>query len=379
MRTVEMGRVACWAVIGLGVAAFLWNAGIDVEYWATQAKTARGAVEMAGASVIFQLMVLAFAGIAGHLLFRKSYLLGGLAGMVLLFFLAYNMMSVMSFQARERIAPAKLAEEQYRAQIDAELNAQVTQNERQEAAIKTLREDALAASAALKRAKTKDQRLAAQEAKRAADNAYLESSFATVTAKALPAREKVADPQAEMIAMALGLGGISVPIEQIQLIASAWWGIGLNLAKVICWFFGFGLMPGRRPRQVATAAPGLTMPVAHEPAPEPMRRTLSVVPPIPIPAEETHRALSSLDEVEEFLSEATRPASGARITATVMHQHFLKWAEIRGYPRLNQNLFGRHCTSLGLERDPDRKQTIVYVGVGLCPLYEEDHRLVEAA
>jgi hypothetical protein len=381
MRKIEIGREAAWSLVALGAVAFVWNAGIDVEYWATQAETTRGAFEVAGASVIFQLMVLAFAGIAGYLLFHKSYALGLIASVVLAFFLAYNMMSVMSFQARERIAPARLAEEMHRAQIDAELNAQMIQTERQEQAIQMLRQDAMAAAIALKKAKTKDQRLSAQEAKRAADNAYLEASFATVTAKALPARKTVADPQAEMIATVLGSAGINTPIDQIQIIVSAWWGAGLNLAKVICWFFGFGLMPGRRSRAIDPATKKV---IAVDTAPE--LETRRSPPPLPRPSLAVVKASGSLltsntapiEQVEAFLCEATRSEPGALITATRMYQHYLKWADFNGYSRLNGNVFGRHLTKLGVVRDTDT-HTNTYRNVGLVKLEDREAPLTVVA
>lgn len=375
---IELSRGLGYGLIALGVAAFLWNAAIDVEYWATQAKTARGAVEWGGASVIFQLVVLLFAGVTGHLLFRQqSFLYGGLAACVLAFFLAYNMMSVMSFGARERILPSKAQEMALKARIDAQLEAQLAQTQRQEEAIATLKESALAASAAVGKAKGKESRAAAIDAKRAADSAYLEASFATVTTEALPVEAAASDPQAEFLALFL-----PYPKEMIQLVMTAAWGAGLNLAKVICWFFGFGLLPRRRgdeilPVKTFQPTPGSPSRFSVVPGGVP-----SVHPSVRMSAQHAPPAeISSLDQVREWRAQATRPAEGARLKGHALHQHFLKWSEQHGYPLVNANLFGRHCTALGFVRDIDpKKGNHFYLGIGLCPLDDkEDAPLIMAA
>jgi hypothetical protein len=389
LRHWDTGRALGVGLYIIGAGAFIWGAGIDISYWVGQSASTEGALAYAGGSVLFQAAVLIFAAVTGYLLFQGAWwqkLMSIPACAVLLFFLSYNMLGVMSFQAKERVMPVKQAQELRQAAIDAQLEAENRQNQRQNEAINTLRDDALAATTAIRRAPTKQARAAAIDMKREADSAYAAAAFATVTAVAPVEAPKVIDPQAEFIAMF-----VPYTVEQIQLVMTAWWGIGLQALKVLCWFFAPALTRRVAIVNVEKESALPSAPPVEAPAEiEASRVTRYAVPqphkaerPEPVSATVTpiRAHVSTLERVKEWRDEATKPCSGAKIAATPMHQHFMAWCASKGYPGLNSQLFGSHCTALGFVRDPasqSRRSGTHYLNVGLCPLGEEGQLTIAA-
>lgn len=360
----------------VGACAFVLGAGIDIYYWATQAQSTEAAFAYGGGSVLFQVAVLLFAGITGYLLFQGVWwqkLLAVPAGIVLVFFLSYNMLGVMSFQARERVVPVQQAQEMRQAQIDKQLEAENLQNQRQNEAIKTLRDDALAATTAIRRAPTKQARAAAVEMKRAADSAYATAAFATVTTMAPVELPKVIDPQAEFIAMFLPF-----TVAQIQLVMTAWWGIGLQALKVLCWFFAPAMTLRRRgsiidstPQRLREEAPPKQKPVMVVNNEPPAAARTYAYGPFPDVKGKAEQAATPVDRVAMWREDATCPMPGAKVSATPMHQHFQQWCALKGYPGLNVKLFGSCCSKLGFVRDLGNGRGNFYLDVWLCPLGEE--------
>jgi hypothetical protein len=377
LRHLDTGA---WIGLGLyivGAGAFLWGAGIDVYYWYTQAVPGHTAAAVAsgGGSVIFQAIGLLFAGATGWLLFCgtwKQKLLGIPAALVLCLYLGFNMISVMSFQARERVMPVKQATDQYHAKIDAQLEAQNLQNQRQKEALDNLRDQSALATTLAARARSTDARAATKETATAAASAYIGAAFATVTAEAPPPPPDVIDPQAEFIALFLPYS-----IQQIQLVMTAWWGAGMVLGKVLCWFFAPALLRRRQTHVEATQAPantetGVTPPTA---APTPPGRKFAVVASNPerehTPAQPMTRAMA-IDRVRAWRDEATMSLPGAKVGASPMHHHFARWCELKGYPVPNGKVFGDYCSALGFERDPtSQKRGTQYLGIQLMPLEKE--------
>lgn len=395
------GTVLGYGLIAAGIGMFVWSAGIDVEYYFSSASTNLGAWGSAGASVFFHLVVLLFSGAVGCLLFGgKGWwkLLSLPAAAVLTGFLTFNVVSVMSFQAREYITPVKQAETALKAQIDASAEAGAKQEQRQLDAIEGLRKEATLAAAAVKLARTKEERTAALETLREANAAYKDAAFAPVQSVALPTTQAKVDPQAEAVATVLAMAGFTVTTEQIQLGFAGYRSLGLNFGKVFCWFFGFALLAMRRPEEPERAA--LPAPVVVSDAQEApaalARAPLSLVPaqptaklyayPTPAAAEpsEEHgepEQIPSLERVKMWKNEVTRRQLGAAIRATVMHQHFNDWCDLQGYPRLNPNAFGRHLTALGFRRREVNVKNlpVTYLDVALCQLDDDDVLLTKQA
>ncbi len=374
-----------WFGFGLyvvGAACFVWGAGIDVYYWYTQALPGHtmAAIASGGSSVIFQLIGLLFAGVTGWLLFRGSAwqkLMAVPAAAVLCIYLAFNMVSVMSFQARERVMPVKQAGDQHAALAKAQLEAKNLENQRQTEALKNLRDQSSLATTLAARARSKDARAATRETATAAASAYIGAAFATVTSEAPPPPPQIIDPQAEFIALFLP----AYSIEQIQLVMTAWWGSGLVLGKVLCWFFA-PLMLRQRAVTVARAPQEAAEPfrdqvevtAAPEP-PTPPARKFAVVASQPeervLKAAEPITREIAIARVAQWRQEATMSCPGARIAAGPMYRHFSQWCELKGYPVPNGKVFGDYCSALGFERDHDmisRRRGSFYLDIALCSL-----------
>jgi hypothetical protein len=381
----------CYLLLLVGLAAFCVSAWIDVDYWTSIAKTERAKWEWGAASIVFQLMVLAFAGFVGLNIRSRSWLAVFLGGVILSCYTLYNVGSVIGFGARERIEPARTAMVNQQRRDDAVAEQNALQMSLRTKYIEELRSKVEAADKKLLGNLTTKQREELRAQREADERARGEAYFKDVEVKISDVDTAMVDPQAATLAAIFTF----LTLEAAQIIVNAAFGIGIVFAKMFCWTAAFAYWPAPRilatqtlRREDAPDTPAnenvegddedddpVPSPSPKEPGPPPP----AVAEPVSVidlgnlsevtanQLETAKKDQNALQWVGRFFDEATRPALGNRLRSTSVLAHYNKWAEALGGPHLASTGFGRFSTDLRINKDRGSR-SYAYLDIELVPL-----------
>lgn len=377
----NLGRyILCISLIVVGFSAYAVSSILDVDYWTTQATTERGKIEWGAAAVIFQTMTFLFAGVVALLLREKKFMSATLATVVLGFFMAYGMSSVVGFGARERISKTVVATEQQAADAKA--------------VIATNAESARLRNEHIDFLRSQVKKAPGPQSRQVALDALGQATFGTLEIKAEPVRSAMIDPQAE----ALNKLFPQWSVENIQFASTIAFGIGLILSKILCFAFGVALWPkAPEPRKEESVPVVDTLsktedarPSADIIRPEQFAKVKQPTAKADDPEEaavealatdlfgEVREHLSDVAGIEEFWNTQTRPAAAARISAKSFYQSYAGWAASKDLRPASAQMFGRVASRLGIDRDKTNPSQWAYVGRALV-LDGDDAAIIMAA
>jgi hypothetical protein len=365
----NFGRyLLCLLLMAAGIGAFIIATMADVDYWTSVAQSDLAKIEYGGGAVIFRTVTFLFACVVA-LQWRHGQLKSStLAGFVLTAFALFGMVSIVGFNARERIAPTLEADARLAAEKTAQAKSEALSLELREGQIAFLREQA---------EKVRKHPKAAQSAYDALGSA----TFGTISVKPEPT-EKITDP----LAASLHFVYPAISVKGWQFITAIAWGIGLIIAEMMCMGFAVGMWPRHLALQVAnveqdvpdggtvldpfrgaidTAKEGTGGAPSNVVRPE-FKRPATEAPQASLFADDDDldMRLSEVEGIEEFWQTRTRAASAATIGCRSMYRHYVDWATENDLDPASQQKFGRVLTDLGAHRDTTSRHW-TYVGRAL--------------
>lgn len=351
------------AIGALGAAALYYEAHMGSDFWRSVALTDTGQIDLERSAIVLSCFAAAFSLAAGFLSKSDWKWTRRITLSAALILVAYNTLSVIGFQMRERMGSTIAADE---ARKDAADKARAARDEATDANERLVGE--LWA--------------AYREAKKADDKSALLTQITLArkpapTQKAPDAPVPPKDVQSLIVANRLGWDPQTV---QMFLIA----GFALLMssgASLAFWIFGALWQSAPDAALVASVADAPAAEVANEPAdPVPAIEGADEPEADPVPFPQLPRIESDgrqrkgsitqeeRAEVEEFLAECLASAKrGDQAKAETVHDWFCQWQTAAGRHRMNLNRFGRCVVEIEKAWGRDIRfhdgRTVTYLGV----------------
>lgn len=367
-------RLLCFGLFCAGLAAMSLTAAMNTELGRSLASTDYGSALQGGAALNVDVLFALIALSAGALFNLGRRGTGVIVALVAALFGLYSVSGVIGFGAKERVAKVRTAEvHQQRIDDAARLQYQ--------AAIEAKKEHLQWLRATLVKAqsegysKTYRDALLVQIAQAAGEQ--VEVKAATVS-NAMP------DAQAAVLAGVAREAGVSVSVEDVQLVLIG----GLALLLVLGKGLAFGLATALWPRREVVEAEASRGEAEGAPMAPSVPLPAEVPPskPWPQPMRPVDRAAISLTRareqkvVKDFFGEAIVTTGRGKVKAGAVYLWFAQWVRERGLqPAMSQAQFGRLVSELRLASKVKDSRFVYYSGLARRQAPRLDVTNMEAA